>query len=536
MRLQRETVRRWARLAVLLVASVTISGCTGCVEETDETVDFFKPHEYGEWEYRGEPDIDGPERLLIGDVLEGETVSRDVEVTNVGRNLLKLGEWQIEGRFRLSFPRHDGRPPVELMPGEAVTATITYTAHNTDRAEGVLSVESNDPDEGIFEIPLYANADFPCLELDPADEVDFGMAELGETSRRFIIAKSCARRSPTTFSVTSLDGADEFSLLDNQFRSQVTLEPGAQVRIPIGFSPETPGEYEGAVFIRSDDDLEPNRVVDLQGRGRPYDCPEPVIRAYNPERGEAIADPMGELQVVPLDDIDLDASLSRDPEGSGISRVEWRLAERPADSTEGLANTSGEQSSLWMQLAGTYVVELDVWNELGVKSCEPARMTLKSISDEDIHIQLVWNTPADPNETDQSGSDVDIHLLHPNANLHWNSPPWDCFWQNMEPDWGETGVAIDNPSLDIDDVDGAGPENINLDNPEVETTYNVGAYYFSDHNYGRSYVTVRIYIGGQLAYEAQRKPMDNQEFWHVANIDWPSGEVIEVDRLYQSFP
>lgn len=536
MRLQRETVQRWARMAALLIASATIGGCSSCVEETEKTVDFFQPHEYGEWEYRGEPDIDGPERVIFGDVLEGETVSQEVEVSNVGRNLLKLGEWAVEGRFRLSFPRYDGRPPVELAPGESIFSTITYTARDTERAEGVLQVESNDPDERNFEISLFANADFPCLELEPADEVDFGLSELEETSRRFIIAKSCAQRSVTTFRVTAIEGADEFSLLDEQFRSRVTLEPGAQMRIPVGFRPETPGDYLAGVFIESDDDLEPNRVVDLQGRGRPYECPEAVILAHHPERGEAIADPSGELQVVPLDDIELDGSLSRDPEGLGIARTEWRLVERPPDSTTGLGNTNGEQSSIWMQLSGTYVVELDVWNELGVKSCEPARMTFKSISDEDIHIQLVWNTPGDPNQTDESGSDVDLHLLHPDANFNWNLPPWDCFWQNMEPDWGSANVATDNPSLDIDDTDGAGPENINLDNPEVETTYNVGAYYFSDHNYGRSLVTVRVYIGGQLAYEAERKPMDNQEFWHVADIEWPSGNVIEVDRLYQSFP
>ncbi len=47
---------------------------------------------------------------------------------------------------------------------------------------------------------------------------------------------------------------------------------------------------------------------------------------------------------------------------------------------------------------------------------------------------------------------------------------------------------------------------------------------------------MRIYLGGQLAFEEQRKPMDNQEFWHVAKIDWPSGEITQVDRLYQSFP
>jgi hypothetical protein len=509
---------------------------SGCTDEADKTSDFFNPREYGEWEYGGEPDIDGPERLVFGDVLEGETVTQTITVTNVGNNLLKTGQWELEGPFELTFPAHDGRPPAELRPDETIELTITYTARTTDRAQGMISVESNDPDEQFFEIELFANADFPCLELAPADEIDFGVSDLSETHQEEIIATNCARRSTTTFEITDISGASEFSLLSDTFSSEYELEAGESVRITIGFTPQTPGEYEGAVYITSNDDVEPDRVVDLAGVGRPYTCPEAVIRAYNPDRGEVIADPQGRMQTVPLDTIDLDASLSRDPEGSGIDRVEWQIVERPPDSNTGLENNDQTNSSLWMQLSGTYVVELNVWNALGVKSCEPARMTMQAISDEDIHVQLVWSTPGDSNETDSRGSDVDLHLLHPNGNSNWNLPPWDCFWQNQNPDWGARGDESDDPSLDIDDIDGAGPENINLDNPEAGATYKVGAYYFSDDNFGRSYATVRVYIGGVLAHEAERKAMDDQEFWHVANVDWPSGQITTVDRQYPSFP
>lgn len=539
---RRSTRRAW-RIAVLLCVALAFSGCSNCADEAQREINIFDPHEYGEWEYDGEPDIDGPERVMFGDVLEGETVTEDVTITNTGRALLKLGHWRIDGRFQLSFPSYaDARPgepaevPTELLPGESVEARITYVARTTDRAEGLLSIESNDPDEPTFEVELYANADFPCLALEPADRIDFGTVELGEAARRFIRARNCAQRSPTTFSVSSLEAADEYEILDPAIGDEIELQPGEVFEIAVTFRPQTPGDYDGVVYIDSDDELEPQRMVELTGKGKPYDCPEAVIRAYHPDRGEALADPVGELAAVPLDTIELDASFSRDPEGSGIERVEWRLVQRPPDSTSGLTSPDGVENSLWMQLAGTYEVELNVWNGLGVKSCEPARMTLKSIADEDIHIQLVWNTPNDPDETDSSGADVDVHLLHPNANGIWNLPPWDCFWQNQTPDWGRPGVDEDDPSLDIDDIDGAGPENINLNNPEVDTKYNVGVYYFSDHSWGMSYATVRIYIGGQLALEAQRKPMRNQEFWWVADIDWPGGVITERDDLYRSFP
>jgi hypothetical protein len=262
--------------------------------------------------------------------------------------------------------------------------------------------------------------------------------------------------------------------------------------------------------------------------------PVAVIHALHPQRGEVFAEASGYLEAVPLDTIELDALSSRDgdpqtPDPGDISRVEWRIVERPNGSTSGLENTDRMQSSIWMQLAGRYVVELDVWNEQGLKSCEPARLAIEAIADQDIHIQLVWHTPADAGETDRLGSDVDLHLLHPNAHGQWDDNRWDCYWRNLEPDWGRFQDPSDDPSLDIDDIDGAGPENINLDNPEPGAVYQVGVDYFSDHGFGPSLATVRIYIGGELAFESPRRELIDGEFWHVAEIAWPSGVVTIPD-------
>jgi hypothetical protein len=156
----------------------------------------------------------------------------------------------------------------------------------------------------------------------------------------------------------------------------------------------------------------------------------------------------------------------------------------------------------------------------------------------------VWDTPTDPNQLDASGSDVDLHLLHEVGS--WNERPYDCFWQNLNPDWasGRTGACIsdqtpgchDDPSLDIDDVDGSGPENINLDNPEPDHTYFVGVHYFSDHGYGRSFVTVRIFIGGVLEREFLRQRLDDQAFWQVGDIAWPAGTVDANGTITNGIP
>jgi uncharacterized protein YfaP (DUF2135 family) len=152
---------------------------------------------------------------------------------------------------------------------------------------------------------------------------------------------------------------------------------------------------------------------------------------------------------------------------------------------------------------------------------------------EDVHVQLVWDTPSDANQLDELGTDLDLHLLHPNG--RWNDGMWDCFWQNQTPSWGAPG-GEDDPSLDIDDVDGAGPENINMSSPERDKTYRVGVHYFADQAFGRSFATLRVYIRGQLVQEMRRKALDNEQFWRPLDIVWPSGQIVVRDEVFQTIP
>ncbi|MBN1346080.1 MAG: hypothetical protein JXQ73_25560 [Phycisphaerae bacterium] len=147
----------------------------------------------------------------------------------------------------------------------------------------------------------------------------------------------------------------------------------------------------------------------------------------------------------------------------------------------------------------------------------------------------------DPNETDIgpfAGADMDLHFMHPSAPGSATAPdldrdglpdpyfdqPYDCYWFNPHPDWGILGGAND-PSLDRDDTDGVGPENVNLDAPESGKSYRVAVHYWDDHGHGNSTATVRIYVDGRLVYEAAGVSLTKYDLWCVAYIDWPSGEV-----------
>ena len=167
---------------------------------------------------------------------------------------------------------------------------------------------------------------------------------------------------------------------------------------------------------------------------------------------------------------------------------------------------------------------------------EDALIRIRAVPSHALHIQLVWHTEADEDLTDNKGTDVDIHLLHPEGE-DWFTPMGgsDCFWRNRNPDWGQPNVREDDPSLDIDDINGAGPENINLDQPqltdEFDAPYRVGVHYyqavmdpFGTGDPVPSEATVRIFLNGVPAFESRQLLTARGEFWNVANIHWTEEE------------
>ncbi|OGO07747.1 MAG: hypothetical protein A2Y92_03025 [Chloroflexi bacterium RBG_13_57_8] len=130
-----------------------------------------------------------------------------------------------------------------------------------------------------------------------------------------------------------------------------------------------------------------------------------------------------------------------------------------------------------------------------------------------IRIELTWDT---------DGTDVDSHLIQPGGTYF--QAPGDCFFGNRNPNWGVAGETVDNPSLDQDDTNGYGPENITLQQPYENGVYYYKVHYWSDYGYGSSNATVRIWINGNKVAELN-KLLVNNEVWDCAYIDWPSGTV-----------
>ena len=144
-------------------------------------------------------------------------------------------------------------------------------------------------------------------------------------------------------------------------------------------------------------------------------------------------------------------------------------------------------------------------------------------------------------ETDvgaEVGTDMDLHFVHAKYAVGsgfdgdgdgqddpWYNQPFDCFWFNKHPNWGTFDpTANDDPSLALDDTDGAGPEVVLLAVPQNGAKYLIGAHYWSDHGLGETRARVRVFIYGAPVHTAEHD-LGLRDFWCVVSVDWPSATI-----------
>lgn len=521
-----------------------------------------------------ERETDAPRRLIVQNrvtfsgVAPGTRASRKIALVNAGDEPLAIREIQLSGsdRFmvRKAVDQSDGGGDKEdggsssgapspsddepistvegasIAPGDVVDLRVYFEPQDNQPEEGQLVIFSDAPDNSQTTVELTGNAGTPCLGLSHESSIQFGVSSTDQTATQTISVENCrpggADLTIDDISVTD-DGGGAYRVTglpgDLTSGGSYTLEGSERLSFVVEFSPSARKSYAGELSISSNDPARADHTVDLLGEGSDNQCPNAVVSGSVKGQGQSGT----QISTPPLETIELDGSGSSDPDGS-VQRYEWSIIDRPQDSTAQLTpSASVEQPELFLDLAGDYTVELVVYDDQGTRSCgSRALVEIDAEPDEEISVQLVWRTPADSDETDTNGTDLDLHYLNSQAS-EWNKAPWDIFWHNKSADWGQQNYSGDDPSLDIDDTDGAGPENVNHDEPSSKRSYTVGVYYYDDNGFGPSYATVRIYIDGVLQREFKDKYLaETFDFWKTAVIDGSSKQVFKRDEMYDGFP
>jgi hypothetical protein len=440
-----------------------------------------------------------PSSLDFGALPRGESAVGTFEVRSVGAATLEVSSIKIASAAFTLVTDPFAAGPVRLAPEESLSVDVVFTPVNPTDSSWA-SVYSDDPGAPESRVTLLGAGAVPAIAIDPA-ELDFGAVEggLSEDLDADIVNTGSDALTVTSVSVT---GAGFTGWLVDQV-VPFTLEPGARESVRVTFTPSDAGEFDGTLWVGSD---APSGVASapLHGvSGLPI-----AVCSVDPDVVAANAE-----------EATLDGSGSYDPEGSELVAWTWTLLSRPAGSGAVLpAFDRPRVGGFVADLAGTYEFSLVVENAAGLLS-EPCITTLEAIPSQDVWIELYW---------EHSGDDMDLHLLAPGGALTSSE---DCYFANCVGgglDWGIPRDATDNPRLDIDDIPGVGPENINIASP-ADGTYTIYVHDYPGSVYnGDNAVTVRVYLGGVLAFTDTRTVSVENDYVPFAEIVWPDGYVMPL--------
>lgn len=211
---------------------------------------------------------------------------------------------------------------------------------------------------------------------------------------------------------------------------------------------------------------------------------------------------------------------SHDPNGYPLVSYKWSIIEKPEGSSATLGAGIADRTGFRPDLAGQYTMQLIVENDRCLES-EPCTVSINAVPSENLWIEMHW---------EHAGDDMDLHLVRNNGEYESQS---DCYYGNCIPDeygsilsWGDEGA---NPRLDLDNIEGTGPENINIEEP-AQGLYTVVVHDFPSSVYdGENQVTIRIHLDGEIVFDETRAISGEDSYVPFAMIEWPSKLVQRIE-------
>ncbi len=445
-------------------------------------------------------DVD-PMVVVFGNVEVGATTTEIFTISNVGNARLEIEDMELLGSS--TFTLTDLSAIGALAPDGSVEVMVEYTPVEEEAEEiGSVLIHSTDPISPITEVELWAGVDMPMLSITP-DPLDFGSV-LAEQEKTMTLTLTSVGDSPVSFSSFEITGT-EFTAVPTE-DWPMTLAAGRSTTMDV------------TLIATSGGSLGETITVDVDAPG--FDT-SAELRATVGEGGPIAVCSVSPTEVQPnRDTADWTGRESYDTDGYRITTWDWTLYSQPGGSTAFMPPGSADRNNFAPDLAGEYIGQLIVKNELGVES-EPCYATLTATPIENLWIQMYWA---------HNDDDMDLHLLKPGGSLESNG---DCYYANCvggRLDWGVAGDASDDPSLDMDDIPGTGPENININYPQNGTfTVVVHDYSGSTGDYrGGNDVTVVIFLGGAQVWTDTRTISGDGTYTYFAEIDWPSGLITDL--------
>ncbi len=453
-----------------------------------------------------------PDSLDFGYVTTGASTDQQFRIKNVGDKSVEiLGfAWADEVPYLgmdhvldEGFSLEDGR-------NEPVTVYYSPTDDMESTTNQVLVYHDAAEDPEVVELLMASGAE-PDIQADPSS-VEFGEVNSNQTLTEQVVLTNVGQGFLQVDELV-VSGDPEFTISNGDAVGS-SLESGQSASFDVHFNAGgVSGGFVGQVDVLSNDPDENPLIIPLSaGSGVPV--------AYchaSPEEVYAISE---SSTFYPDDGA---GNVSGDPNyGANELVYNWTWVSKPQGSAVGFTG-NGSTRTVTPDMVGTYTAQLVVCNPLEECSA-PCTAAFDALAADNLWVELSWNTPSD---------DMDLHLLRPSGNYQSQG---DCYYANCQQnnqyhylDWGQPNFYDDDPSLDLDDIPGTGPENINVDVPETGTFTVIVHDYEGSNGWGGDFqggnvVTVNVYTNGNMEYTETLTISGDNTVTYVATCTFPGGD------------
>ncbi|MFP2928046.1 choice-of-anchor D domain-containing protein [Pyxidicoccus sp. 3LG] len=425
-------------------------------------------------------------------------------LVNAGRaslRVLGVSVREAESPFRVV-----SAPEEVIAQGEA-SIQLAFVPPREAAYTATLELRTDDPEHGTAEVSLKGEGRTAAfLELDTG-QLDFGRVAEGGAAVRAVTVRSRGSAPLVLESLTLTSELPATFELVGSTRTPAVLDVGREVSlsvryaVPVGAVPEV---ASGTLRLRTTDP--DHREVTVSLRGGVNRAPVPVV-----------AQPGASA---PGREVVLDGTGSEDPDGDAPLTYQWVLRERPVGAQPSIENAGSASTVLRLDpvVPGAYEVELHVTDAAGARSLQPATARVVAVPAQQLLVEVSWNNAV---------TDLDLHVLQGTGAVLGVAPD-DCHYANPRPDWGGAGPQ-DDPELLRDRLTGYGPEVFGYESP-APGAYRVAVVLGRENGAvdPRSEATVRVYDRGVLKGEYRHTLAKQGDVWTVADVQWPSGIVMEV--------
>jgi hypothetical protein len=197
-------------------------------------------------EYAAHLDV-RPTSLDFGALDQGVSATDTITLTSTGDATLLVDAISVEGSGAFSLQGADEE--LALEPGDSVDVDVIYTSQR-EEDEGVVRIESSDPDQPVASVELAGQGLFPALTLTPSP-YDLGEHLTGCGTIHGDLTLTNAGEGVATVSQIATLGGD--FQVDDAPDLPFTLAPGEQVLLGTALNVEEDGDWAGTVTVRSDD-------------------------------------------------------------------------------------------------------------------------------------------------------------------------------------------------------------------------------------------------------------------------------------------